>query len=330
MKISGYFPRIFTKVGDLSKKFPNDSKVQIFGLKNTPQHNGKTGVVDGYAEDGTRIYVKIEGSKILSLKPKNLKLVSDESPTTTNPSTADPGALTHSPPPPIEATSTTSGIQHEIDRASVEEAPKNSLPASESTNNQQLKPISEIFPIGSLVQIKGLINQPAYNERYAKVIEYRTNDSGQYERIIVKVDCEDKPISVKRENLVSPKEAYENMKKKCVHDIAEVFRPDGSLDTYVPTNCHAYEELKDKFPLSSVNKIVDLPNNSTHNGSFGVVIDYDKKNGENFICISLYLDSETTLWVKPNNLQNILDTLKNDVISPVLRQIKLQNSPSSR
>ena len=60
-----------------------------------------------------------------------------------------------------------------------------------------------------------------------------------------------------------------------------------------------------------------------------MVIDYKKEHGENFICIELNRDSETTLWVKPNNLQNIPDALKSDVISPVLRQIKLQNSPSS-
>ena len=168
-----------------------------------------------------------------------------------------------------------------------------------------------------------------YNERYAKVIDYRTNDAGQYDRINVQVHGEDKSmISVKPENLVSTKEAYKNMKEKCVHDIAKVFRPDDSLDTFVPTNPHAYEELKDKFPPGSLNKIVELPN-STDNGSFGVVIDYKKEHGKNFICIELNRDSETTLWVEPNNLQNIPDAFISDVISPVLRQIKLQNSPSS-
>ena len=135
MKFSGCFPcfpSISTKVGYLSKNFPKDSKVEISGLTTNSEHNGKTGIVVGYANDNNRIYVMIEGdSKTLSLKPTNLKLVSDESPTTTNPSTADPGALTHS-------SSAHKSLQlhryhHANDRASAEEAPKNSSPASELT-----------------------------------------------------------------------------------------------------------------------------------------------------------------------------------------------------
>ena len=71
-----------------------------------------------------------------------------------------------------------------------------------------------------------------------------------------------------------------------------------------------------EFPPGSLNKIVGLPN-STHNGFFGKVIDYKKEHGENFICIKLNRDSETELWVKPINLQNIPDALKSDVISTV-------------
>ena len=86
--------------------------------------------------------------------------------------------------------------------------------------------LSKIFPIGSPVQIKALNNQSAYNGRYATVIEYRTNDAGQYDRINVKVDDEDKSISVKPENLVSSEELYKQWKTECIHRIAKVFRRD--------------------------------------------------------------------------------------------------------
>ena len=216
----GCFPSIFTKGRDLSKKFPKDSNVQIFGLTTKSEHNGKTGIVVGYnqgANGDNRINVEIEeieGSKTLSLKPTNLKLVSDESPTTTNPST-------YTQPRPVDVSSTTSNIQERIDGASVEEAPNNSLPASESTNNQQLEDLSKIFPINSKVEIKALKDRPAYNGRYATVIEYRKNDEGQ-DRIIVKVDDEDKSISIKPK-ILSSEELYKQWKTKCIHDIAKVF-----------------------------------------------------------------------------------------------------------
>lgn len=47
--------------------------VQVNGLVNATQHNGKIGVVRGYDEETARYIVQLQGGASMKIKPENLK-----------------------------------------------------------------------------------------------------------------------------------------------------------------------------------------------------------------------------------------------------------------
>jgi cation-transporting ATPase 13A1 len=64
--------------------FPTGTRVQVDGLKSTPEHNGKMGTVSDTSKDGVRLVVDVDGQgtddKPLSLKPTNLKYAPGSAP----------------------------------------------------------------------------------------------------------------------------------------------------------------------------------------------------------------------------------------------------------
>lgn len=58
-------------------KFKENQKVELFGLENTPQFNGKKGKVIDYEEDQTAYVIDIEGVGEVVLEEKNLKWIGE-------------------------------------------------------------------------------------------------------------------------------------------------------------------------------------------------------------------------------------------------------------
>jgi hypothetical protein len=66
---------------ELEADYPKGTRVQVKGLKSTPQHNGKLGTVSDTSKDGNRLIVDLDGQGVaqpLSLKPANLGRMSTE------------------------------------------------------------------------------------------------------------------------------------------------------------------------------------------------------------------------------------------------------------